>query len=235
MTQQTSTSPPPPNVSDAGKREGKFAASTSKDRTVKQEATQAVDDAKAGAQRTAAAIKSEAASMVDDVQTVAADAAQGMKVEGHDFLDRQKRRAADEVSHFEAAIRRASETLRAEDDDNLADYADRAAEKLSRVKSYLHRKKLGDVLCDVENAARQRPELVFGGLLVAGLAAARFLKASSRTRSGRRRSRERGALASKQNGAESATAYQSTSSAEPVYEIRQRSSVDKPAIGSHEL
>src|SRR5690606_3987489 len=45
------------------------------------------------------------------------------------------------------------------------------------------RQDLGQLLDDVEATARRRPELVFGGLLIAGLATARFLKASSRSRS----------------------------------------------------
>src|SRR5690606_28949234 len=78
------------------------------------------------------------------------------------------------------------DSLREEDDQNLADYADRAAEKLSRVENYLKRQDLGQLLDDVEATARRRPELVFGGLLIAGLATARFLKASSRSRSSSR-------------------------------------------------
>src|SRR6266850_4166916 len=44
--------------------------------------------------------------------------------------------------------------------------------------SYLRGKEPGDFLYDLESYARRSPEVVFGGLFVVGLAAARFLKAS---------------------------------------------------------
>jgi hypothetical protein len=155
-------------------------------RSAKQEASAAVSDVKVEAREAASAIRSEAASLAHEAQAAASDAARQAKEEGRNFLQRQKERATEEVSHFEAAIRRASDTLREEDDQNLADYADRAAHRLSRIKDYLQRQELGDLLNDVEQTARRRPELVFGGLFVAGLAAARFLKASSRPRGPRR-------------------------------------------------
>jgi len=154
---------------------------------VKQAASRAGDDAKQGTRRAAESVKKEAASVAQEVQSAASDAASRAKQESRDFLDRQKSRAAEEVGHFESAIRRAGETLRDEQDDNLADYADRAARQLSRLKDYLQRQDLPALLQDVENTARRRPEMLFGGMFVAGLATARFLKASSRQRARDRR------------------------------------------------
>lgn len=234
MPQPTKTSPPPEQGAHSMSRDDQSDEVKSSDKKWKEQAAQAIDDAKSGARRTAETVTSEAASMGEDIQSAAADVAQEAKREGHDFLDRQKERAADEVSHFEAAIRRAAKTLRDEDDDNLANYADRAAARLSSVKSYLRRQELGDLLHDVEESARRRPELVFGGLLVAGLAAARFLKASSRTRSDRRQPRSRVTQSRTRDRVEYASAHQPSLNAEPVYETRQRGAVRNSAIGSHE-
>lgn len=184
-----------------------------------QEAARALEDARQETRRAAETVKAEAASMAEEVQTAATDAAARAKQEGRDFLHRQKDRAAEEVGHFEAAVRRAGETLRDEQDDNLADYADRAAGQLSRLRDYLQRQDLQDLLHDVENTARRRPEMLFGGLFVAGLATARFLKASSRRRSRSRRSAgaRRG---SGQRHLEYAGAPRTTSSGAIPYEAR---------------
>jgi hypothetical protein len=187
--------------------------------TAKQEAVRAVEDAKQGTRRAAETMKAGAASVAEDIQSSASDAATRAKQEGRDFLHRQKDRAAEEVSHFEAAIRRAGETLRDEQDENLAHYADRAAGELSRLKDYLHRQDLSDLLRDVENTARRRPEMILGGLFVAGLATARFLKASSRQRArDRHPGRRRGPMG---DHLEYAGAHQPTSANAPLDESRK--------------
>jgi len=62
-------------------------------------------------------------------------------------------------------------------------YADRAAGQVERLSTYLRDNDLRGFVRDTENFARRRPEVFLGGALLAGLALARFLKASSPNRS----------------------------------------------------
>ena len=99
---------------------------------------------------------------------------------GRDFIQEQKENLAQKVDKYAEAVRATSERLRSEEGNVLADPAQKAAQQLERVSSYLRDKEPGDFLYDLESYARRRPEVVFGGLFVVGLAAARFLKASRR-------------------------------------------------------
>ena len=84
------------------------------------------------------------------------------------------------VHKYAEAVRAASERLRNEEGNVLADPAQKAAEQLERMSSYLREKEPADFLDDLESFARRKPEVVFGALFVVGLAAARFFKASRR-------------------------------------------------------
>lgn len=65
-----------------------------------------------------------------------------------------------------------------EENETLADYVEAAADLVGQFSRYLREKDFGQMLEHAENAARRRPELLFGGMLIAGLATARFLKSS---------------------------------------------------------
>ena len=99
---------------------------------------------------------------------------------GGDFVHEQKENLAQKVARYGEALHAASERLRSEEGNVLANPAQKAADQLERVSSYLHEKEPADFLEDLETFTRRRPEVVFGGLFVAGLAAARFFKASRR-------------------------------------------------------
>ena len=79
---------------------------------------------------------------------------------------------------YTQALRVASEKLRSDEGNMLAGPAQKAADRLEGMSGYLREKQLPDVLDDLESYARRKPEVVFGGLFVVGLAAARFFKAS---------------------------------------------------------
>lgn len=148
--------------------------------SAKQEAKAAWDETKQEAKQATESAKAKAASMAGDAKAAAVDAAERAKQQGRDYVHRQKDQAAEELTHFESAIRRASEKLREEHDDHVACYADAAAEQVGALAGYLRNHDVGGLMRDVENMARRKPEMFLGGMFVAGLAAARFLKASSR-------------------------------------------------------
>jgi hypothetical protein len=117
---------------------------------------------------------------VEEIKTVAQSAAREAQEAGRDFVHQQKENLAQRVHKYAEAVRAASERLRSEEGNVLADPAQKAAEHLEGMSSYLREKEPGDVLNDLESFTRRRPEVVFGGLFVVGLAAARFFKASRR-------------------------------------------------------
>jgi gas vesicle protein len=124
------------------------------------------------------AAKEQGGAAVEEIQTVAQTAAREAQEAGRDFLQEQKESLAQKVDKYTEALRATSERLRVDEGNVLADPAQKAAEQLERMSSYLRDKEPGDFLYDLESYARRRPEVVFGGLFVVGLAAARFLKAS---------------------------------------------------------
>jgi hypothetical protein len=104
---------------------------------------------------------------------------------GHELrraVETRKDHAAETLERVARAMRRTADSLEVEDAEQLADYPERAAERVDRLSTYLRRHDLGEVLADAEGFARRRPELFFGGLAVAGMAAGRFLRSSSPSR-----------------------------------------------------
>lgn len=143
-----------------------------------------IESGKERAKREASAVADKVSEKLDETtgraqQTIRSET-QRLQAQGKSYLDEQKNRAADEISHFEGAIHEAAVKLHEEQDEFAACYADSAAEQLHRAASYLRERDAQGLLTDVEDTARARPELVFGGLFVAGLGLARFLKASRR-------------------------------------------------------
>jgi len=79
-------------------------------------------------------------------------------------------------------------------------YADRAAEQLERLSSYLKDHDLRGFVRDTETFARRRPDLFLGGTFLAGLALARFLKSSAPERPGGSRPYQRPAVGTRSQG-----------------------------------
>ena len=120
----------------------------------------------------------QGSAVVEEIKTLAQSAAKEVQETGRDFFHEQKENLAQKVDEYAKAVRAASERLRSEEGNVLATPAQRAAEQLGRISSYLREKEPGDVLDDLESFARRKPEVVFGAFFAVGLAAARFFKAS---------------------------------------------------------
>ena len=93
-------------------------------------------------------------------------------------LEEQKSRAALLVDDLGGAIHRAADELRDRRDERTADWAEALSEQLRRASRYLADRDLRRIGDDLGAATRRRPGVAIGGLFVAGIAAARFLKAS---------------------------------------------------------
>jgi gas vesicle protein len=127
-------------------------------------------------------LKSEAqeqgGAAVEEMKTVAQSATRQVQDAGREFVQEQKENLAQKVDQYTEAMRAACESLRSEEGNVLLGPAQKAADQLERMSGYLREKQPADLLDDLELYARRRPEVVFGGLFVVGLAAARFFKAS---------------------------------------------------------
>src|SRR4051794_9563337 len=97
-------------------------------------------------------------------------------------LDQRSTTAGETVSSTAADLRSVGEELRKQRRDAPARIADQTAERAERLGSYLKESDSDKMLGDVEDLARRQPLAVLAGGVVAGIAAARFLKASSRGR-----------------------------------------------------
>jgi hypothetical protein len=117
---------------------------------------------------------------VEEIKTAAQSAARQAQEAGRDFVHEQKEHLAHKVDEYAGAVRATAERLRNDEGNVLATPAQKAAEQLEQMSRYLREKEPADFLDDLESFARRKPEVVFGALFAAGLAAARFFKASRR-------------------------------------------------------
>lgn len=98
----------------------------------------------------------------------------------------RKDRAAAKISRVAGALRRTGDSLREGEVEKLASYPDSLAEQLESWADHLRGSDFSELVHEVEDFARRRPEVFFGGALLAGILTGRFLRASSPTAGGRR-------------------------------------------------
>jgi hypothetical protein len=123
---------------------------------------------------------------VQDVAGQAQDKAQEAAGKAQETLqqqvDQRAKQAGEQVSGTAEDLRSVGEELRKQGKDGPAKIAERAAEQTEKVGSYLSGTGPDQMLHDVEDFGRQRPWALLAGGLAMGAVAARFLKASSRSR-----------------------------------------------------
>src|SRR6185436_13634778 len=83
------------------------------------------------------------------------------------------------LSGVSESIRHTAERFEQEHDPHIAHYTRLAADQIERAAAYVREHDLNQLRRDGEELARRHPAIFFGGMFVAGLAAARFLKASA--------------------------------------------------------
>jgi hypothetical protein len=102
-------------------------------------------------------------------------------------VDQRSTDAGRRVGGFASDVRSVGDKLREEGKEQPAKLADRAAERAERLGNYLTESDADRILGDVEDFGRRRPWAVIAGGVAVGLAASRFLKASSSRRYEQRR------------------------------------------------
>jgi glucan phosphorylase len=121
----------------------------------------------------------EAVGQAQEKAKEATSQAQGMVREQ---VDQRSTQAGEKVSQTAEDMRSVGEELRKQDKEGPAKLADRAAQRTEQLGSYLSEADSDRLLGDIEELGRRQPLAVLAGGLVVGIAAARFLKASSRSR-----------------------------------------------------
>ena len=147
---------------------------------LKQMAKETAQTAKTKIETLKSAAQEQGGAAVEEIKTVAQSATRQAQEAGRDFIQEQKENLVQKVDQYAEAMRAACERLRSEEGNLLVGPAQNAVDQLERMSGYLRGKQPADLLEDLESYARRRPEVVFGGLFVVGLAAARFFKASRR-------------------------------------------------------
>jgi hypothetical protein len=107
-----------------------------------------------------------------------------------DQFDQRSNQAGSQARSLAEALRRSGNDLNGQGSANVSQLTSQAADRIDRVGSYLEQKSGDELMRDVETFARRRPWMLAGLGMLAGVAAARFMKASSEQRYGdyRRRS-----------------------------------------------
>lgn len=91
-------------------------------------------------------------------------------------VESAKARAAERVRKLGQAVHKIGEHMRVEDQQYIADQANRASKHIEALASYVDDAELGSLVDDGEAIIRKRPSLVLGGAFLLGLAAGRFFK-----------------------------------------------------------
>jgi vacuolar-type H+-ATPase subunit H len=97
-------------------------------------------------------------------------------------IDERSTQAGERVTGTADDLRAVSTELRNQGKEGPANIADQVADRMERAGSYLRDNGPDTLLHDAEDFGRRRPWAVLAGGLIAGIAAARVLKASSRDR-----------------------------------------------------
>ena len=129
----------------------------------------------------------QATSQVHDAASAAQEKAVELKEQGKgklgEALDQRTNQAGEQARKMAQALRQSGEQLRNQDQSQqAADVAEGAADRIERLGGYLEQTSGDKLLRDVEDFSRRRPWMIAGIGLIAGLAASRFLKASSERR-----------------------------------------------------
>ena len=140
----------------------------------------------------------DSGSTTDQAKEKAREQAQHVKGQASSTLRSQLAQrstdAGQRVGGFASDTRSISEELRKQGKDQPAKLAEQAADRAERLGDYLKQSDADRILGDVEDFGRRQPWVVIAGGLALGIAASRFLKASSSKRYEQRGSQAYGQL-----------------------------------------
>jgi ElaB/YqjD/DUF883 family membrane-anchored ribosome-binding protein len=102
-----------------------------------------------------------------------------------DQFDQRSSRAGSQMRSLAKALRRSGDELGSDGTGGTAtQLTGKAADRIERLGGYLEQRSGDELMRDIETFARRRPWMLAGVGMLAGLAGARFMKATSEERSG---------------------------------------------------
>jgi hypothetical protein len=112
----------------------------------------------------------------EGTQAVAAQA----RERGTQYFEQNRVRTAERMTRVCERMRETADRFEQDDDDaDVARYTRLLAGKLDSAAAYVRQHDFQQLRHDAEDLARRHPAIFFGGLLIVGIAAGRFLKASA--------------------------------------------------------
>lgn len=135
-------------------------------------------NAKASANEAVDHAKSAAHDAADHAKAVASDALETGKAHAEEGLNEGKNVIARQVLSAAQAAKSAAKDLRERDQSVMAEWADVAADEMTRAAEGLEGSDLNEIYAKVEDYARRQPAVFLAGVALAGFAAARFAKAA---------------------------------------------------------
>jgi ElaB/YqjD/DUF883 family membrane-anchored ribosome-binding protein len=133
-------------------------------------------------------IAGQASEKMQDAASVAQDKTVELREQGsarlREQFDRRSTEAGTQARSLAEALRRTGGDLETQGKGGAARLSRQAADRIDSVGGYLEHKSGDEVMRDVESFARRRPWMLAGIGMLAGIAGARFMKASSERRYG---------------------------------------------------
>lgn len=115
----------------------------------------------------------------ENVKRQIKDKAHEVAEQAQSAVEGGKARFAERAHGVAEALHHASDGLRAEDQEEVARYTEKVAEKIEQLSGFLRERDLASMASDVKRFAQRQPALFLGGAFTAGLLAARFIKSSA--------------------------------------------------------
>ena len=133
-------------------------------------------------------VKSTAREAKDTITTKTKEVVSQAKGYGQEYAQQGRERAASRIGDVSRSVRETADRFDPERDPNIARYTRMLADRLEGAATYVREHDFSRMRKDCEYLARRNPAVFFGGMFIAGFAAARFLKASAEHESGWSRS-----------------------------------------------
>ena len=115
----------------------------------------------------------------ETVQGAASDLTQNFRQQITGQITEQQKRAVDALETVALLFQQAGEHARKEENETIANYADRAAEQIEKLSHTIGDREVDQLVSETKQLAKKQPGWFVGGALAAGFLGARFLRSSS--------------------------------------------------------
>lgn len=130
----------------------------------------------------------QAAAKVQDAASVAQEKASELREQGsarlRDQFDQRSTDAGSQLRSLAESLRRGGSDLTNDGNANAGQWTAQAADQIDRLGNYLEQADGDQLMREIESFARRRPWFLAGVTVLAGVAVARFVKASAEQRYG---------------------------------------------------